>query len=350
MNPRIALPLLTVFAFTAAMALTGVIVAPRDVWPNVLVSGFFLTGLGLAGAFLIAVHDVSSGRWLGTVRSIACSLTRLVLPGSILVLAAILIGGSELYPAWHEHLAHGGFKALWLDRVFFTARAFAYVAAWLVSIRFLGTRRAAAFFVVLFGVTVSLASFDWLLALDPHWASTIFGVYHFAGMFTGGLAVVAIVAVVRSRTDASITSDHIHDVAKLMFAMSTFWMYIWFSQAMLVWYTNIPEEASWYAVRAYGNWGVLFWSVVAIKWGLPFFVLLSETTKRNRTILLRIAVAVLIGHWLDLYVNIVAATSPEPRLTGWELALALGSFAAVGWAVTRRTPATGELVLAPVRH
>jgi hypothetical protein len=355
MNPRIAVPLFTVLAFAVAMTLTGVAVAPNDVWPHVLLGGYFLVGIGLAGAFLIAVHDASSGRWLGPVRNIACSLTNLVLPGSIVTLAAITAGGHELYPAWHEHLAHGGFKAFWLERVFFTARAFAYVAAWLVSMHFLrrpfssaqSGRKAAAAFLVIFGITVWLSSFDWLMALDPHWASTIFGVYHVAGLFTGGLAVVAIVAVVRSRIDPSITSDHIHDVAKLLFAFSTFWMYIWFSQAMLIWYTNIPEETSWYAARAYGNWGVLFWAVVAIKWGLPFFVLLSETTKRNRTILLRIAVAVLIGHWLDLYVTIVPAHTADPRLIGWDLALALGAFAAIGWAVTRREPVQSPLVLEP---
>ena len=91
-------------------------------------------------------------------------------------------------------------------------------------------------------------------------------------------------------------------------------------------------------MRAYGNWGVLFWVVVVLMWALPFTVLLSEKTKRNRTIVSRVAVAVLIGHWLDLYVSIVPAHAPEPHLTGWELALALGTFASVGWAVTRREP------------
>jgi hypothetical protein len=347
MNPRVAVPLLTVLSFAVAMTLTGIAVAPQDVWPNVLLSGYFLAGIGLAGGFLIAVHDVSAGRWLGPIRGIACSLTRLVLPGSILVLAAILFGGNTLYPAWQEHLAHGGFKAVWLERVFLTARAFVYVAVWLISIHFLRRRRGAAAYIVLFGITVWLSSFDWLMALDPHWARTIFGVYHFAGLFTAGLAVVAIVAVVRSRTDPRITSDHIHDVARLLFAFSTFWMYIWFIQAMLIWYTNIPEETSWYAVRAYGNWGVLFWAVVVIECALPFLVLLSQKTKRNRTILLRIAVAVLIGHWLDLYVTIIPAHAPEPRLTGWELALALGAFAAVGWAVTKRAEDERRFVLAP---
>ena len=87
----------------------------------------------------------------------------------------------------------------------------------------------------------------------------------------------------RSRTDASITSDHIHDVAKLLFAFSTFWMYIWFSQAMLIWYTNMPEEASWYSVRGFGNWGVLMWATVALMWVVLSGVAPGESeTKSDR--------------------------------------------------------------------
>ena len=343
MNPRIAIPLYTVIAFSATVTIGGVVFAPAETWPNVLLSGILLAGLGLSGGFIVAVHDASGGRWLGPVRRIACALTRLVLPGSVVVLTAIVFGASHLYPAVHGH----GFKALWLDRTFFAARAVAYAAAWLISIRFLRRQRGAPAFLVVFAVTVSLSTFDWIMALEPHWASTIFAVYHFSGMVTAALAVIAIVAVSRSRSDATITSDHLHDVAKLLFAFSTFWMYIWFSQAMLIWYANVPEETVYYARRAYGNWGVLFWAVVAIEWVLPFLVLLSEKTKRNRTILSRVAAAVLIGHWLDLYVSIVAAGAPVPVLNGFELAAAFGTFAAIGWAATRREAPAPVATLAP---
>jgi hypothetical protein len=342
-NPRIAIPLYTVIAFAATVTISGVVFAPAATWPNVLLSGILLSGLGLSGGFIVAVHDASGGRWLGPVRRIACALTRLVLPGALIVLTAILFGASHLYPAVHGH----GFKALWLDHTFFTVRAFAYAAAWLISIAFLRRRRGAPAYLVVFAVTVSLSTFDWIMALEPYWASTIFAVYHFSGMVTSALAVIAIVAVSRSRSDATITSDHLHDVAKLLFAFSTFWMYIWFSQAMLIWYANVPEETVYYARRAYGNWGVLFWAVVAIEWVLPFVVLLSEKTKRNRTILSRVAAAVLIGHWLDLYVSIVAAKDAVPVLNGFELAAAFGTFAAIGWAATRREAPAAVPALAP---
>lgn len=342
MSPR--MPLFAVMAFSMVMALTGVFLAPAEVWPNVLLSGFFMAGIGLGGAFLVAVHDASNGRWLGPMRRIACSTTRLVLPGSLLVLLAITFGGSFLYPAFHEEL--GGFKGFWLNRTFFTLRAALYVIVWMLSIQALRKRRGAPAFLVLFAVTVWLASSDWIMSLEPHWASTMFGVYHFASLFTGALAAIVIVTVSRSYSDPSLTSDHIHDLAKMFFAFSTFWMYIWFSQGMLIWYGNLSEEIGYYTSRAYGNWGVLFWTVVVAMWGLPFFVLLSESTKRNRTVLSRVAVVVLIGHWLDLYVSIIPAHAAEPQLNGWDLALALGSFAAVGWAATRREPLAAVPVLA----
>jgi hypothetical protein len=352
MNPRIAVPLFTVIAFAIAMALTGAVVAPDDVWPNILLSGFFLLGIGLAGGFLVAVHDVSNGRWLGPVRRIACGFTRLVLPGWLVVFAALVLGWSHLYGG--HHLI--GFKALWLDRAFVTARAIVYMLAWFLSLRRVApasspavaaaSRRARpAAYLVIFAFTVWLASVDWIMALEAEWSSTIFGVYHFAGLFTAGLAAIVIVAVNRSRSDASITSDHLHDLGKMLFAFSTFWMYIWFSQAMLIWYGNLAEEIGFYARRAYGNWGVLFWATVVLMWAIPFLVLLPESTKRNRTILSRIAVAILIGHWLDLYVAIVPAHTPAPHVTGWELALALGAFAAVGWVGVRRSP---EVAMPPV--
>lgn len=330
-----ATPLLTLtLVFAGLAALAGVIFAPADAWPNVLLSGYLLVGLALSAGFVIAVHDTSGGRWLGPLRAIACQMTWLVLPGSVIAVTAIVLGGTHLYPAFSA--AHvEGFRGVWLDRTFFTARALAYAAAWLVSLTMLRRGRGAALYLVVFGVTVSLATFDWIMALEAHWASTILAVYHFAGMLTGALAVMAITAVARSRTDHSITGDHLHDIARLLFAFSTFWMYIWFSQAMLIWYSNLPEETGYYVLRAHGNWGVLFWAVVGIQWVLPFLVLLSSKTKRNRTILRRVAIAVLFGHWLDLYVSIVAAKHPEPMLNGWELAIALGTFSLVGWAITR---------------
>ncbi len=343
MNSRILFPVLTLIAFATGMAVTGAVLAPDDVWPNVLVSGLFLTGIGLAGGFVVAVHDLSGAHWLGPLRRIACSFTRLVLPGAAVVLVAILFGGSHLYPAFHEHLP--GFKGVWLGRTFFTLRAFGYAAAWAVALRLLHKKRASAFYIVVFGFTVWLSGVDWVMSLEPHWSSTIFGVYHFAGLVTAGLAAIIIVAVHRSRTDSAITSDHLHDLAKLLFAFSTFWMYIWFSQSMLIWYGNMHEETGYYLLRAYGNWGVLFWTTVALMWVIPFFVLLPETTKRNRTILTRIAIVILVGHWLDLYVSVVPAISPDARLTGWELALALGTFAAVGLAATRRERDLEEAVV-----
>jgi hypothetical protein len=208
MNPRIAVPLFTVITFSIGMAATGAVMAPADVWPNVLLSGFFLIGIGLAGGFLVAVHDLSNGRWLGGARRIACSFTRLVLPGSIVLLTALILGGSKLYPAHDLH----GFKGFWLGRAFVIARASLYIGAWLFIVQRLRNRRGGALYVVVFSLTIWLASVDWIMALEPHWVSTIFGVYHFAGLFTAGLAAILIVAAHRGSRDPRPRQDDVRHV------------------------------------------------------------------------------------------------------------------------------------------
>lgn len=314
-----------VAAVAAVVALTGVFVAPDRVWPNILLVGFYVTGLGLGAAFFIAVHELSGARWIDPLRPAAHALMRVVPFGAALVLAAIVFGGNVLYPSFH---GHGGnaFKAVWLDRTFFTARAFIYAAVWIAFCRrpWKSVRTAAAF-VVVFSVTVWLASFDWIMALDPRWSSTIFGVYHFAGLFTAALATLAVIAA----RDESIGRDTRHDLAKLLFGFATFWMYIWFSQYMLIWYGNLREEAGYYAIRSHGSWGVLLIASVLLKWVVPFVVLLSQPAKMSRTILLRVAIAVLAGHWLDLYVGIFPSITATPRFGAWEIVALGGAVAGV---------------------
>ena len=186
-------------------------------------------------------------------------------------------------------------------------------------------------------VTFSVASFDWIMSLEPEWYSTIFAIYQFAGLFASGLAAIILV-VVRLRRGplrGAITDEHLHDLGKLLFAFSTFWMYIWFSQYMLIWYANIPEETTYYVTRTQGAWMVVFVASMLVNWAIPFLALLRRSPKRRPELLARVAVVVLLGRWLDLYVMIVPVFSPSPVIGVWEAA-ALVAFAAGGiWIVGR---------------
>ena len=162
------------------------------------------------------------------------------------------------------------FKHFWLSRPFFLMRAAIYSGIWILFAHAIRQRsrrqdhdgdprwthenfRLSAAFLVLFGITVTLASFDWVMSLEYHWFSTIFGVYNFAGLFQSGLAAIILVALWLERAGPLknvLNEAHLHDLGKLLFAFSVFWAYIWFSQYMLIWYTNIPEETSYFVRRA----------------------------------------------------------------------------------------------------
>src|SRR5581483_8887690 len=213
----------------------------------------------------------------------------------------ILFGG--LTPA----AAGDSFHALWLARPFVVGRALVYIALWLFLSHSVMRKRHRAIALVVLAMTVWLASVDWIMALDGSWSSTIFGVYHFAGLFSAGIALVAMIASARR-----FPSEVLHDLGKLLFGFTTFWMYIWFSQYMLIWYGNMPEESAYFAARVRGAWGVLFITDVLLNWVVPFLALLSQSAKRNRVILFRVAAAVLVGHWVDLYVSIFPARMSAP--------------------------------------
>jgi hypothetical protein len=177
------------------------------------------------------------------------------------------------------------------------------------------------------------------MLLDPMWFSTVFGVYNFAGMVQATLATMIILAVILRRRGPLhnvFTDDHLHDLGKLLLGFSCFWMYIWFSQYMLIWYTNMPEETSYYLLRTRGPWGPLMIANVALNWIIPFFTLLPRPWKRNESIMLKIAAILLLGRWLDLYIMVFPATIGVTPVFGiWELAgggLAVGLF---GWSFLR---------------
>ena len=268
-------------ALGGVTALLGLFLAPQRIWPMLLLASYALIGLGLAGVFFVALQYVTGASWCVALRRIPEAMTA-ALPVGGLGLAAVLLARPSLYPwvaaTWEAGEGYLGFKRAWLSQPFFLARSAVYLLIWLLfawalvrtsrrqdstgDIRL--TRRNArlsAAFMVLFSVTFWLASYDWIMSLEPHWYSTIFGVYNFAGMFTSGLAVIAILAVWLQRAGPlrhTVNKEHLHDLGQLIVAFSTFWAYIWFSQYMLIWYANLPEETAYFIRRIEPVWASLF--------------------------------------------------------------------------------------------
>jgi hypothetical protein len=337
-----------------ATAAAGHVLDPDRMWSNWLLASYYLLGLGLAGLLFVALSYVSGAHWSVAFRRVPEAMAATLPIGAVLVAIGVAARPS-LYPWTHMTIGaeEGAFRQLWLTWSFFLVRAVVYLTLWLAfsaailkisraqdrgpehdegSLAGLrANRRLSAAFIVVFALSFSLASFDWIMSREPAWYSTMFAVYNFAGLFLSGLAVLIIVAVWLASAGPlrhMLRDDHLHDLGKLLFAFSTFWMYIWFSQYMLIWYANIPEETVYFVARTRGPWEPLFFANVALNWAIPFVVLLRRDTKRHRTTLVRVAAIVLIGRWLDLYQMVLPPVlGGTPRLGVLEIGLAAGGAA-----------------------
>ncbi len=299
--------------------------------------GFFLS-ISLGALFFVATQYACRAGWSVTVRRIAEVLSGNLLLMAVLfvpILVTILTRNPVLYP-WldpdffsHAHVASS--KATYFNQAFFVVRCVVYFTAWAWLAHFYLARsrrqddtgqpeltskleKLSAPALVLFAVTVSFASFDLLMSLDPMWFSTIFGLYYFSGAVVGGLAAMIVLAVALQSNGwlvSSITVEHYHELGKLLLGFIVFWGYMAFSQYMLIWYANIPEETIWYLARQSAPW---VWVTLLLLFGhllIPFLGLLPRTVKRERAMLGAWAAWMLVIHWVDIYWLIMPFLSPD---------------------------------------
>ncbi len=326
----------------------GLAISPDRTWVMLLTVSYLLIGIGVGAAFFLSAMYCAGATWGIALRRVWEAMTA-ALPLGAIGLGFILIIHPTTYP-WinpsPEVLSHlTGFKAFWLNRWFMLARSVLYILIWLLLIRlvirnsrrqdhtgdlqetFKAMRYSAAFLAV-FAVTFWLAAYDWIMSLEPLWYSSIFGIYGFAGWFLTTLVIGILLILWLERQGALsgvLTENHLHDLGKLVFAFSTFWMYIWFSQYMLIWYANIPEETTYYILRHRGIWASLALLNLFLNWIIPFFALLSRRAKRDRGVVARVCAVLLLGRCVDIYLMVappVVGSAGAPGLI--ELGLFLG--------------------------
>jgi len=324
----------------------GFVVEPHRVWAALYCAALLALSISLFGAVFVALANICGGSWHVGFRRVPEAMSSGIAPFGVVVVAVLAWRTLAGETAWRppEHPGTLWFKAWWLQPTFLIARSVGYVAAWTVGARWLQTaswredagtfshsvskmQRGSAMFAALFAVTFSLAAADWLMALAPMWYSTVWGVYWFSGLMTGGLATLILLAL--SLRDAgplrrAFTDEHLHDLGKLLFGCCCFWMYIWYCQYMLIWYAHIPEETVYFVPRLTGAWSAVFIVNVVLNWGLPFLLLLPRSSKRNSTLLRRVAVVVLVGRAVDLYLAVYPeVVGPHLVVGAWEFAAAL---------------------------
>jgi hypothetical protein len=342
---------------SAACALLGALACailgaanPKQFFFSWLVSLLFFLSLALGALFFVLIQYATQGGWGIVLRRIG-ETTFATLPVMAVLLLPLLLGLRDLYP-WAvagaaEQDALLRWKEPFLNVPFFLIRAALYFVAW-CSIALLyyrgsrgqdvtgdpGTsarlRRLAGPAIIVLALTQTFASIDWIMSLTPHWYSTMFGVYFFAGSFVGFIALLSVVAAAMRRAgllDTVISAEHLHDVGKLLFAFTAFWAYIAFSQFFLIWYANLPEETIWYKARLEGSWETISLLLMAGHFGVPFFYLMGRAVKRRGWTLALGGAWLLAMHFVDLYWQVMPTLHPEGVRPS---ALDVAAFVAVG--------------------
>jgi len=325
-------------------------VDPQRFGANWLIWTLALLSVSLGALFIVALEHLTRAQWSITLRRVPERLAGLLPVLLPLFLLGAWFGISHLFPwageefqARVHHDPHMHSKGVWFGRTFFVGRLLFCFAVWLLSWRLLAggsirqdesrdprfnlrAKRFSAPFMWLFAVTVTLIAVDWLMSMSPMWYSTIFGVYLFSGVLLSGLAatVLWVAALKRRGRLSEVRPDHLYGLGGLMFAFTIFWAYIAFSQFMLIWYANLPEEAFWFKARLTGGWYPVTISLSLIRFIVPFWALLGREAKSDLGRLSWVAALILAGQLLDLYWIIVPELGRGP-LFGWQ-ELAFGLF------------------------
>jgi hypothetical protein len=351
---------------------------------NTLVNSFFFFSIGLGALFFLALQYATETGWYATVKRVIEGLAGFLPVGILLMIVALLAltftnggqaGNYHVY-SWmdpdfttpgnhhYDEIIEG--KSSYLNKAFFWGRTLLYLATYYMFYRGFRARsleedrvggtaihftnyRKGALFLVFFSVFSSTSVWDWIMSIDVHWFSTLFGWYTFAGMWCTTMTVLVMLVLYLKKQGylPKVNDSHIHDIGKWTFATSFLWSYMFFSQFMLIWYANIGEESIYYVQRI-EEYKLLYFGMFFINFAFPMLILMSRDAKRNAGILLFVGLIIVVGHWLDVYIMISGGSMGASASIGFvEIGMAaafLGLFIRVVLTNLTKAPLT------PVNH
>ena len=320
---------------------------------NLLIDSFFFFGIGLGALFFLALQYATETGWYATVKRVIEAVAGYLPVGIILMTVTLLYitmaDGAHLY-LWMDakKVAEDEIiqnKSVYLNKGFFWIRAVVYFATYYIfwkgfrkrslqedveggtTIHFTNYKKGALF-LVFFAVFSSTSAWDWIMSIDVHWFSTLFGWYVFAGMWCTTMVVLVTTTLYLKKKGylPNVNESHIHDLGKWTFATSFLWSYLWFSQFMLIWYANIPEEVTYYMTRI-KDFNFLYFGMFLINFAFPMILLMSRDAKRHAGILTFVGIIIMFGHWVDVYIMIMAGSMGSAAYIGFmEIGLLLTVF------------------------
>lgn len=315
-------------------------------YTNIWINNVYFVGLSIIGVFFVALYYASQAGWSAGVKRIPEAFGYWLPIGGILMLVMFFVSGHHIFHWTHTNLyVEGGenYDAIISGKqifffwpftgeegfpFFFLLRMVFFFVVWYWFFMMLRKhslredieggskhwykmRSLSAIFLVIFAVTTSIAAWDWVMSIDIHWFSTMFGWYTFASWWVSGLALITLIVIsLKDKGYLSIVNDnHLHDLGKFIWAFTIFWTYIWFSQYLLIYYANIAEETIYFVERlSTGQYATVFYLNLILNFFLPFFLLMTRDAKRHSRILKIVCSIILIGHWFDFYLMITPGT------------------------------------------
>ena len=304
-------------------------------WSALYVACFFFFMIALGALAFYAVNFAAQAGWSPVLFRVMEAVTAYLVPGGIIMFVLLGLSGFHINHlfVWadpevvaHDKLLQG--KASWLNGTWMLIRAAIFLGGWITYRHFAvkfsragdtakendysnfkKTFRISAGFLVFFLYTESMMSWDWIMSFDPHWFSTLFGWYVLAGMMVCAITTIALITIfLKSQGYLEIVNDsHIHDLAKFMFGFSIFWTYLWFSQFMLIWYANIPEEVTYFMTRI-EDFNLPFFGMLAMNFLFPLLLLMNSDYKRVNWFVVLTGIVILLGHYIDIFVMVMPGT------------------------------------------
>ena len=332
-NKMIAIIMMAVGVLAIAY---GFMTNPNRQWANLLVDNFYFMAIALCGTFFVAVQYMAQAGWSAVVKRVPEAMGQFLPVSAVVMFIIFIFHGHDLYHWTHKELFDPASpeydkiiagKAGYLNTPFFLIRMVLCFGLWILFTRmfrkesiaedldssfkhFDKSITLAAAFLVIFAVSSSTSAWDFLMSIDAHWFSTMFGWYTFAGLFVSGMSVTILLILYLKNKGymQEVNENHLHDVGKFLFGFSIFWTYLWFCQFMLIWYANLPEEVYYFQERWEHGYKTLFILNFFINFIMPFLVLMARDTKRNKKFLFVGAAIVFCGHWLDVFLMVMPGT------------------------------------------
>jgi hypothetical protein len=331
-------------AIGAGTIVFGLITDRQTTWTNYLIVNYYFFSIAMGGAFFFVIQSISQSGWSSAFKRVSEAMMSYI-PFAALFFLLLWFGMNDLYQWSHKDIValdplvqH---KSVFLNVPFFFARMILYFVLWIVFVRklrqislhedladpadtnrimilFSKTELYSKIFIFILAVTFSLSAIDWIMSLDVRWYSTIFALKNLVAAFLHGVSILTLIVFILYKRGyfPFLNEYHLHDFARYIFMLSIVWGYFWFAQFMIIWYGNIPEETVYYSVRWQAGWKILFFVEIGLNWFIPFMVLLPVKTCRNMTVITVVIIFLIIGQYIDLFVQVIPGTTGVMKF-GW---------------------------------